>query len=78
MAVNELHDVLGTGDPTLLLLTVEETARRLGIGRTTCYSLISSGEIESVTVGRLRKVPADALPAYVARLRRTTHTIVAA
>ncbi|MFD3455432.1 excisionase family DNA-binding protein [Streptomyces sp. NPDC058691] len=77
MAVNELHDPSGT-DPTLLLLTVEETARRLGIGRTTCYSLITSGEIESVTLGRLRKVPADALPAYVAKLRRTAHTIAAA
>ncbi|MEW2470626.1 excisionase family DNA-binding protein [Streptomyces sp. NPDC046994] len=66
MAVNEAHDV----DPTLVLLTVEEAARRLRIGRTTCFKLVSSGEIESVTVGRLRRVPADAVPAFVARLRR--------
>lgn len=56
-------------DPTLVLLKVEEAARRLRIGRTTCYALIRSGELESVPVGRLRRVPADAPAAYVARLR---------
>ena len=60
---------LGSHDPALVLLTVEEAARRLRIGRTTCFRLVLSGEIESVTVGRLRRIPADALPAYVAKLR---------
>ncbi|MFI7272633.1 MULTISPECIES: excisionase family DNA-binding protein [Streptomyces] len=60
-----------TPDPTLALLTVEEAARRLSIGRTTCFGLISSGELESVPVGRLRRVPADAITTFVARLRRT-------
>lgn len=54
-----------------LLLTVEEAARRLRIGRTLVYQLISSGKLESVKVGRLRRVPAECLPAYVATLRRT-------
>ncbi|MFB6958277.1 helix-turn-helix domain-containing protein [Streptomyces sp. NPDC056309] len=58
-----------TADPTLVLLTVEEAARRLGIGRTTCFALIASGELESVKVGSLRRIPADALVAYVGRLR---------
>ncbi|NUL07675.1 helix-turn-helix domain-containing protein [Streptomyces lunaelactis] len=58
-----------TEDPTLVLLTVEEAARRLRIGRTTCYGLIRTGELESVPVGRLRRVPADAPAAYVTRLR---------
>ncbi|WRZ91983.1 excisionase family DNA-binding protein [Streptomyces sp. NBC_01007] len=56
-------------DPSLALLTVEEAARRLRIGRTTCFRLVLSGEIESVTVGRLRRVPVDAVPAYVSKLR---------
>ncbi|MER7200759.1 hypothetical protein CG723_43290 [Streptomyces sp. CB01635] len=56
-------------DPTLVLLTVEEAARRLRIGRTTCYQLIRAGELESVPVGRLRRVPADAPADYVTRLR---------
>ncbi|MGW3951024.1 excisionase family DNA-binding protein [Streptomyces sp. NPDC004752] len=59
-----------TADPSLVLLTVEEAARRLRIGRTTCFRLVVAGEIESVMVGRLRRVPTDALPAYVSKLRR--------
>jgi len=51
-----------------LLLTVEEAARRLKIGRTQMYSLITSGEVQSVTIGRLRRVPAESLTAYVSRL----------
>ncbi|MFI1092074.1 excisionase family DNA-binding protein [Streptomyces sp. NPDC020917] len=60
---------LESGDTSLALLTVEEAARRLCIGRTTCFRLVLAGELESVTVGRLRRVPADAVPAFVARLR---------
>lgn len=58
-------------DPSTLLLTVEEAARRLRIGRTLCYSLIRSGDLESVTIGSLRRVPPEAIPAYVARLRKS-------
>lgn len=53
---------------TPVLLTVEEAAKLLRIGRTTMYSLISSGAVESVTIGTLRRVPAEALPRYVATL----------
>ncbi|MGW0866821.1 excisionase family DNA-binding protein [Streptomyces sp. NPDC002611] len=56
-------------DPTLVFLKVEEAARRLRIGRTTCFALIRTGELESVMVGGLRRVPVDALAAYAARLR---------
>ncbi|GHD70936.1 hypothetical protein GCM10010317_078950 [Streptomyces mirabilis] len=56
-------------DTTLVLLKVEEAARRLRIGRTTCFALIRAGELESVMVGGLRRVPADAPVAYVTRLR---------
>lgn len=59
-------------DHSLALVTVEEAARRLVIERTVCYRLISPGELESVTVGRLRKVLADAVPEYVARLCTTS------
>ncbi|MFE4420870.1 excisionase family DNA-binding protein [Streptomyces sp. NPDC056817] len=60
-------------DHTIVLLTVEEAARRLQIGRTVCYRLISSGELESITVGHLRRVPADAVPQFVARRRASNH-----
>nr|WP_145812846.1 helix-turn-helix domain-containing protein [Kribbella amoyensis] len=58
----------------LLLLTVEQAAKRLGIGRTTCYALVSSGEIESVPVGRLRRIPAECISEYVNRLRAAART----
>ncbi|MFD3983582.1 excisionase family DNA-binding protein [Streptomyces griseus] len=56
-------------DPTLILLTVEEAARRLRVGRTTCFTLIRTGALESLTIGTLRRVPADAPAAYLASLR---------
>ncbi|MEU3835250.1 excisionase family DNA-binding protein [Streptomyces microflavus] len=56
-------------DSTLVLLTVAEAARRLSVGRTTCFALIRSGALESLMVGGLRRVPADAPAAYLARLR---------
>ena len=52
-----------------LLLRIEEAAQRLGIGRSLMYRLVLSGEIESVHVGRLRRIPAVCLSEHVARLR---------
>lgn len=54
-----------------IVLTVEEAADRLGIGRTLMYSLVASGEVESVQIGRLRRIPVDALANFVERLRRS-------
>jgi excisionase family DNA binding protein len=50
------------------LLTVEAAAQRLSIGRTTMYALLKNGQINSVRIGRLRRIPADALTAYTTRL----------
>ncbi|MCA1605419.1 MAG: helix-turn-helix domain-containing protein [Acidobacteria bacterium] len=50
------------------MLSVEAAATQLSIGRTTMYALLKTGAIESVRVGRLRRVPASALTDYVARL----------
>jgi excisionase family DNA binding protein len=54
--------------PERVLLTVEEAAEQLGIGRTLTYKLISSGEIESIRIGRLRRVPTAAIQDYARRL----------
>ncbi|WP_063775866.1 helix-turn-helix domain-containing protein [Streptomyces odonnellii] len=64
-------------DPTLVALTVEEAARRLGVGRTTMYALLASGEIPSVTIGRLRRIPAEALSDYVAARTQIAQSTVA-
>jgi excisionase family DNA binding protein len=54
--------------PVRVLLTVEEAAEQLGIGRTLAYKLVKHGEIESVRIGRLRRIPADAVHEYARRL----------
>jgi excisionase family DNA binding protein len=48
-----------------LLLTVSEAAQRLRIGRSLLYELITEGKIESIHVGRLRRIPPEALDAYI-------------
>jgi len=57
------------GDPTLVALTVEEAARRIGIGRTKMYEYVSSGAVHSVLIGRLRRIPAEALDEFLAKRR---------
>lgn len=54
--------------PIRVLLTVEEAAEQLRIGRTVAWRLISSGELQSVQIGRLRRVPAAAVSEYAAQL----------
>lgn len=54
---------------TPLLHAPESAAERLQCGRTKVYELMNSGELESVKVGRLRRIPEAALVAYVERLR---------
>ncbi|MFJ8298782.1 helix-turn-helix domain-containing protein [Streptomyces sp. NPDC094447] len=55
------------GDTTLVALTVEEAARRLGIGRTKLYEYVSTGEIASVKIGSLRRIPAEAVNDFLTR-----------
>jgi excisionase family DNA binding protein len=53
----------------ILLFRVEEAALRLGIGRTSMYRLVMSGEVESVLIGGLRRIPAPCIQEYIDRLR---------
>ncbi|MCW2608730.1 MAG: helix-turn-helix protein [Frankiales bacterium] len=52
-----------------LLYKPEAAAAALGIGRSKFFELISTGQIETVQIGRSRRIPAQALEDYVARLR---------
>lgn len=52
-----------------LLLTVEEAARRLSIGRSLMYELIRDGEIATIGIGRLRRIDPDELRAFVSRAK---------
>jgi excisionase family DNA binding protein len=48
-----------------LLLTVEEAAGLLSLGRTRVFALIRTGELASVRVGSSRRVTPEALRQYV-------------
>lgn len=54
----------------LLLVSSEDAARALGIGRTKVYELMRSGELRSVKFGGLRRIPVTALAEFVARLEK--------
>lgn len=54
--------------PSSLLLTVEQAARRLGVGRTLMYELLRTGQVPSVRVGRLRRIRPSDLAAYAGGL----------
>lgn len=55
------------------LLRVEDAAALLGLSRSVVYELIGSGRLESVTVGRSRRIPVAALDAFVASRRGGAH-----
>lgn len=67
---------LELGAPALLL-RIEDAASRLGIARSMMYQLVRSGEVESVRVGRLRRIPVECLEEYVARLRAQPRAVSA-
>jgi len=51
-----------------LLLTPEEAAAELRIGRSRMYDLIREGDVLSVRVGGSRRVVRESLTAYVRKL----------
>lgn len=64
------HDPHRQADGSIrLVLTIDEAAERLGIGQTLMSALVRSGEVESVRIGRLRRIPTECLAEYVQRLR---------
>jgi len=52
-----------------LLLTPEEAAASLAVGRTKVYELLSSGALESVRIGTCRRIPVVALQRFVEALQ---------
>ncbi|MGI8815059.1 MAG: helix-turn-helix domain-containing protein [Pseudonocardia sp.] len=57
-----------TTPPVRLLLTAEEAGEMLHIGRTKVFDLIRAGELESIKIGRLRRIPLDSVHEFTARL----------
>ena len=50
------------------LLTVAQAGEALGMSRSGVYELIASGELNSVRIGSRRRVPVQAIDAYVTTL----------
>jgi len=57
--------------PTLerVVLRPHEAAEQLAISRSKIYELIAAGDIETIMVGKVRRVPIDAVGRYVERQR---------
>ena len=55
------------------LLSVNEAATTLGLGRSLVYTLILNGEINSIKIGRARRIPPSAIDE--SRARRLQHEI---
>jgi len=47
--------------------TVREAAERLSVGPTTIYELLKRGELAAVRIGADRRIPADAIIAFLQR-----------
>jgi excisionase family DNA binding protein len=56
------------GRPDARLLTVDQVAEMLQISRWSVYRLIWANDLRSVQIGRCRRVPPEALDAYLGRL----------
>ena len=62
-------------DSDKLLLTVEEAARRLSIGRSHVYEHILGGSLRSVRIGRCRRIAFRDLESFVeGLLQDSAHT----
>jgi excisionase family DNA binding protein len=48
-----------------LLLTVEQAARKLNIGKSLMYKLIWDGDVTSIMIGRFRRVSVAELERYI-------------
>jgi excisionase family DNA binding protein len=59
---------LGETDMDKLLLTPEEAAQVLSVGRSKVYELIGGGQLQSVRIGGSRRIPVTAIETFVSGL----------
>lgn len=52
-----------------VLLTVDEAAEVLAVGRSTVYALLEAGVLRSVKIGRCRRIPTAALDEFIHSLQ---------
>ena len=54
-----------------LFLSLRETCRLLGVGRSKLYELVGSGKIKTIKIGARRLIARDELERFVATLQAT-------
>jgi excisionase family DNA binding protein len=67
--------VTSRGGPDPILLTPEEAAAALRIGRTRMYALMAEGSVVSVQIGRSRRISVRALEDFVRRLHGDSEVV---
>jgi excisionase family DNA binding protein len=67
MSVLDHHSAEDAAE-TPRLLSIKQASRILGLGRTNLYAMMASGRIRSVTAGRRRFVPREAIEEFIASL----------
>lgn len=66
-----VREETAAADPPGKLLTVVDVAERLRVSRSKAYSLPMAGEVDSVKIGRNRRVDPAALTKFISRAGRT-------
>jgi len=61
-------DHMTTVNASKLLLTPNEAAEQLAVSRTKVYELMAAGTLRSIHIGRLRRVPVDALRDFIGEM----------
>jgi excisionase family DNA binding protein len=61
----------GNSGELVLLLTIEDAGKALGVGRSTIYELVHSGDLQVVHIRRAARIPVESIHHYVRRLRRS-------
>jgi excisionase family DNA binding protein len=57
-----------------MLITMEQAAHRLGLGRSKTYELVLRGDLPSVSIGHSRRIDVDDLRRFVEQLKATRTT----
>lgn len=57
---------------TKYLMTADEAAKALSLSRSTLYIELASGRLESIHIGRSRRIPVDAIERWLDDKRQPT------
>ncbi len=59
--IGELVFTASKGSSPSLLLSIDEAAAKISIKRSTFIKMLNSGEIQSIKIGKLRRIPVHCL-----------------